>query len=145
MHIPAAGSPPSRIGSPEAFTGAARIDPVIKAVAPARAEAAFVTLEPGARTAWHTHSLEQALVVLSGLGLAQSFGGPVREMRPGDTVRFEPGEKHWHGAHPEVAVHYLAIHEDLNGSHVTLLEHVTDAQYRCQGGIVAARNGNEDH
>jgi quercetin dioxygenase-like cupin family protein len=50
-------------------------------------------------------------------------------MRPGDTVWIEPGEKHWHGASPDVAMVHLAFQEALDGKHVVWLEHVTDEQY----------------
>ena len=49
-----------------------------------------VTFEPGARTAWHTHPLGQTLHVITGVGRAQTWGGPVRELRPGDTVWIPP-------------------------------------------------------
>jgi quercetin dioxygenase-like cupin family protein len=88
-----------------------------------------VTFEPGARTAWHTHPLGQTIIVTSGLGRAQREGGPMEEIRPGDVVWFEPGEKHWHGASPDVAMTHLAIQEALGGVAVTWLEKVEDADY----------------
>ncbi|HEU0223586.1 MAG TPA: cupin domain-containing protein [Paracoccaceae bacterium] len=130
MEITRNGSRPSRRGPADYFTGAVRIDPVIDAPEPARVRAAVVTFEPGARTAWHTHPIGQTLLVLSGLGRAQSWGGPVQEIRPGDSVWFEPGEKHWHGASPTVAMTHLAMQEALDGSAVDWLEQVTDEQYR---------------
>ena len=90
---------------------------------------AIVTFEPGARTAWHIHPLGQTLIVMAGSGLAQRWGGPVEEIRPGDVVWFPPGEKHWHGATATTAMSHIAIQEKLNGSPVDWLEHVTDAQY----------------
>ena len=69
----------------------------------------------GARTAWHTHPLGQTLIVTSGLGRVQREGGPVEEIRPGDVVWFEPGEKHWHGAAPNNAMGHIAIQENLDG------------------------------
>ena len=54
----------------------------------------------------------------------------IREIRPGDIVWFEPGEKHWHGAAPTTAMSHIAIQEKLNGSPVDWLEKVTDQQYR---------------
>jgi quercetin dioxygenase-like cupin family protein len=74
-----------------------------------------VTLEPGARTAWHTHPLGQTLIVNYGVGLAQRWGGPIEEVRPGVVVWFPPGEKHWQGASPAVAMTHIAIQEALNG------------------------------
>ena len=67
-----------------------------------------MTFEPGARTAWHTHPLGQTLIVTSGVGRAQRWGGPIEEIRPGDVVWFSPGEKHWHGAAPTTAMTHIA-------------------------------------
>ena len=131
MDITRAGRPSAQ-GPAEYFTGAVRIEPVIEAPEPARVRAAIVTFEPGARTAWHTHPLGQTLHVVSGLGLVQTWDGPVREIRPGDTVWFAPGEKHWHGAAPATAMTHLAIQEALDGSPVDWLEHVTDDQYGAE-------------
>ncbi|WP_306116956.1 MULTISPECIES: cupin domain-containing protein [unclassified Roseovarius] len=121
-------------GSPDYFTGTVRIDPVHSAPEPARLRAVVVTFEPSARTAWHTHPLGQTLHVLSGLGLAQSWGGPIREIRPGDTVWFAPGEKHWHGAAPGQEMTHIAMQEAQDGSAVTWLEQVSDDQYPAQPG-----------
>lgn len=129
MEITRGGSRPSARGPAEYFTGLVRQDPVIEAPAPARVRAVAVTFEPGARTAWHTHPLGQTLLVTAGLGRAQSWGGPVREIRPGDTLWIPPDEKHWHGAAPDVAMSHLAIHEGLDGSYVSWLEQVSDADY----------------
>ena len=129
MQITRSGARPSATGPESYFTGQVRLDPVIDAPQPARVRAALVTFEPGARTAWHTHPLGQTLHVMSGLGLVQKEGGPVQEIRPGDTVWFAPGEKHWHGASPQAAMCHLAIQEALDGKAVEWLEHVSDAQY----------------
>lgn len=86
MKIISAGTVPSRRGPADYFTGTVWMDPVIDAEDPARLNAARVTFEPGARTAWHTHPFGQTLLVLSGCGRVQSEGGPVREIRPGDVV-----------------------------------------------------------
>jgi len=129
MEIRRAGSQPSSRGPSEWFTGTVRIDPLFPATAPARAAGNAVTFEPGARTAWHTHPLGQILIVTAGAGLAQRDGGPIEELRPGDVVWFEPGEKHWHGATPTTAMTHLAIQEALDGRAVEWLEPVSDAQY----------------
>ena len=109
MDIRRAGSQPSGKGPSDWFTGTVRIDPLFPARQPARAAGNTVTFEPGARTAWHTHPLGQVLIVVSGLGRVQREGDPVEEIRPGDVVWFEPGEKHWHGATPTTAMTHVAI------------------------------------
>ena len=129
MDIKRAGSEPSRQGPGEWFTGRVRLDPLFEAHEPARAAGVAVTFEPGARTAWHTHPLGQTLVVTAGRGWAQREGGPVEELRPGDVVWFEPGEKHWHGATATAAMTHIAVHEQHDGRSVDWLEPVTDEQY----------------
>ena len=129
MNIFRAGSTPSRPGPADWFTGTVRIDALFNPANPDRVQGAHVTFEPGARTAWHTHPLGQTLIVTSGLGLVQRQGGPVEEIRPGDVVWFEPGEKHWHGASPATAMTHIALQEVQNGKVVDWLEHVTDAEY----------------
>lgn len=129
MNISRSGSQASTHGPADYFTGTVRIDPLFQPGAPARVSGASVTFEPGARTAWHTHPLGQTLFVTAGLGWVQLWGGPVQEIRPGDIVWFAPGEKHWHGASPTVAMTHLAIQEQLDGKAVDWLEHVSDDQY----------------
>jgi quercetin dioxygenase-like cupin family protein len=131
MEIKRNGSRPSGRGPAEWFTGSVRVDPLFQAPDPARVAGASVTFEPGARTAWHTHPLGQTLIVTSGLGWAQRWGGPVEEIRPGDVVWFPPGEKHWHGAAPTTAMTHIAIQERLDGKAVDWMEHVSDEQYRA--------------
>jgi quercetin dioxygenase-like cupin family protein len=130
MEIKRSGSQPPTQGSADYFTGAVRIDPLFQAPDPARVRCAMVTFEPGGRTAWHTHPLGQTLIVTSGCGWAQHWGGPVEEIRPGDVVWFPPGEKHWHGATATIAMAHIAIQEQLDGKTVDWLEHVSDEQYR---------------
>ena len=84
MDIKRSGSQPSGKGPTEYFTGTVRIDPLFEAPNPACAVDASVTFEPSARTAWHTHSLGQTLIVTAGCGRAQHWGGPIKDIRPGE-------------------------------------------------------------
>jgi quercetin dioxygenase-like cupin family protein len=131
MEIKRNGSQASGKGPTDWFTGAVRIDPLFQAPAPARVQGASVTFEPGARTAWHTHPLGQTLVVTSGLGWAQRWGGPIEEICAGDVVWFAPGEKHWHGATASTAMTHIAVQEQLEGKTVDWMEQVSDEQYRA--------------
>lgn len=129
MEIKRSGTQPSVKGPADWFTGTVRIDPLFPATDPARAAGNSVTFEPGARTAWHTHPLGQILIVTAGCGRVQRWGGPIEEIRPGDVVSFQPGEKHWHGAAPTTAMTHLAIQEYLNGKAVDWMEKVSDEHY----------------
>ena len=64
-----------------------------------------------------------------GRGCVQRDGGPVEEIRAGDVVWFEPGEKHWHGASSKTAVQHIAVAEALDGKAVEWLEKVSDQDY----------------
>lgn len=104
---------------------------MFQAPEPARTACASVTFEPGARTAWHTHPLGQTLIVTSGCGLIQSWGGPIKVIRPGDVIWCPPSEKHWHGAMRTTALTHIAIQEQLNGKVVDWMEKVSDEQYEA--------------
>jgi len=131
MEIKRNGSQPSGKGPADYFTGVVRIDSPFQGAASAKVGGAIVTFEPGARTAWHTHPLGQTLIVTAGCGRVQRQGGAIEEIRPGDIVWFEPGEKHWHGASPTTALTHIAIAESLDGKVVDWMEHVSDAQYQA--------------
>src|SRR5262245_66411772 len=124
------GSQPSRQGATENFTGTRRIDPLVNANPPSRTSGGRVTVEPGARTAWHTHPLGQTLIVTAGTGWVQPWGGPTQDIREGDVVWVPPGQKHWHGAAPSTSMTHIAIQEFLDGKNVEWMENVTDEQYR---------------
>jgi quercetin dioxygenase-like cupin family protein len=129
MDIKRNGTRPSAKEPADWFTGIVRIEPLFEAPDPARGRGASVTFEPGARTAWHTHPLGQTLIVTSGLGWVQRWGGPKEEIRLGDVVWFPPGEKHWHGAAATTAMTHIAIVEQLNGKSADWMEKVSDDQY----------------
>ena len=123
-------SPDTKRGPEEWFTGAVHIDSIALPEGSSRLRALSVHFAPGARTAWHTHPVGQVLRVVEGEGRAARRGGPVETIRAGDTVRFEPGEEHWHGAAPGSFMTHLALQEvDADGADATWLELVTDAEY----------------
>jgi len=130
MDIKPNGSRASLKAPADYFTGAVRQDPLIQTPEPSRVQAVSVTFEPGARTAWHTHPLGQTLVVTAGKGLAQAWGGEIREIGPGDVIWFPPGEKHWHGAGPDTALTHIAIQEMQDGKAADWMEFVSEEQYR---------------
>ncbi len=130
MEIIKNGTLPSITGPAEWFTGTVRIDPLFSAEEPSRVGGASVTFEPGARTAWHTHPLGQILIVTAGCGWVQRWNGPIEEIKPGDVVHFDPGEKHWHGSAPTTSVTHIAIQEYVDGVAADWMEHVSDEQYQ---------------
>lgn len=128
MEVKRIGTQPSAYAPETRFTGRVRMDPLFNASAPARVKAASVTFEPGARTNWHKHPLGQMLIVTAGCGWVQREGGPVEEIRPGDTVWIEPHEKHWHGATETTSMTHISVSEVLDGQPVEWLERVTEVR-----------------
>jgi len=93
------------------FTGEVWVDPIVDAPDPARANSAFVSFEPAARTYWHSHPYGQILHVKSGKGFVQWKDGPAYVIEEGDSVWIGPDELHAHGAAPDSAMCHLAITE----------------------------------
>ncbi len=124
-----AGSQASYAGPAEWFTGTVRVDPLFVAPAPGTVSGALVTFEPGARTDWHTHPAGQMLVVTAGCGRVQQEGHAMQEIRPGDVVTIPANVRHWHGAAPTTAMSHIAVQEQRDGSAVTWMEKVSEAQY----------------
>ena len=129
--ITRAGKQASAAGPADFFTGRVRVDPVWPADGSINASGAWVTFQPGARSAWHTHPAGQRLVVVSGVGLTQEWGKPVQVIRPGDVVWCPPGVKHWHGASPTTAMTHLAVTGTVDGKNVSWMEKVSDEYYNA--------------
>ncbi|AZD08035.1 4-carboxymuconolactone decarboxylase [Pseudomonas chlororaphis] len=132
QQISRAGTQASAVGPADYFSGRVRVDPLFAASSPINASGAYVTFEPGARSAWHTHPAGQRLVVVSGVGLTQEWGKPVQEIHPGDVIVCPPGIKHWHGAAPASAMTHLAVTGAVDGKSVQWLEKVSDDQYSAR-------------
>jgi quercetin dioxygenase-like cupin family protein len=130
MKITQGASTPSRRGPADWFTGTVWFDEIAAGNDLTRVRVVRVTFEPGARTAWHTHPQGQLLHIVAGVGRVQREGESFVEVRAGDTIWFEPGERHWHGAAPGHLMVHLAIHQpDDSGESAAWFEHVTDFDY----------------
>jgi quercetin dioxygenase-like cupin family protein len=124
-----AGSQPAAKGPDEWFTGNVRVEPLFAPKEPSQYSGAYVTFEPGARSAWHTHPGGQHLIVTHGLGFTQEWGGPIVQLRAGDVVSCPPGVKHWHGASPSTPMTHIALTGTVNGKNAEWMEKVSDEQY----------------
>ena len=117
---------PSTKGPAEMFTGDVWIDNIAQGQAPSRISVGIVHFTPGARTAWHSHSLGQTLYVTDGGGLVQSRGDELVELRPGDVHVTPDAHEHWHGA----AHDRFMTHLSITRGPATWGDHVTDDEYR---------------
>jgi quercetin dioxygenase-like cupin family protein len=117
------------------FTGDVWFDVIAKGEEPSRMRVNTVRFAPYARTAWHCHAVGQTLHVTDGIGLVQSRGGKVIEIRPSDTIYTPPGEWHWHGAAPDHFMIHLAMWEgpgEGKGPETEWGDHVTDEEYNAR-------------
>jgi quercetin dioxygenase-like cupin family protein len=128
MQVSHDGERPPAAGPEDFFTGAVMVKPLFD-----RAEwntsAAQVTFSPCARTAWHNHPGGQTLIVTSGTGWVQEWGGAKQPINPGDVIWTPPGVKHWHGAGSGAEMTHIAIQKAVDGRNVNWMEKVTDDQY----------------
>ena len=116
---------PTAKGPTEWFTGDVWIDGIDQGWGPSPVTIGSVHFTPGARSAWHSHSVGQTLYVTEGEGRVQSRGGPVLTIRPGDVVSTPGDEWHWHGAAPD---HFMT-HLSLTEGDTEWGKHVADAEY----------------
>jgi quercetin dioxygenase-like cupin family protein len=129
MKIISNGSQTAGKAPSASFSGNVRRDWLFAAPEPAHLSTSCVSFEPGGRTAWHTHPLGQALFIVAGCGWVQIWGQDKQEVRAGDVVWFEPGEKHWHGGTATTAMTHISCAESLDGEAVVWMEHVTEEQF----------------
>jgi len=125
-------------GPSDQFTGDVYIDTVAANPGPSGLQASQVHCSPGARSAWHAHPLGETIFVTEGVGLVQREGGLIKEVRPGDSVYFEAGERHWQGAAGDRFVVYTAIEEAAaDAAPVPWGEHVSDDEYAGRAAVAA--------
>jgi quercetin dioxygenase-like cupin family protein len=124
-----AGSQKSFKGPDNLFTGDVQVDILFPANRTAHYSGAYVTFQPGARTAWHLHPAGQHMVVTSGVGLTGTRDGKIVTIKAGDAIWCPPDIDHWHGATPDTPMTHLVLTGELNGLNVICKEQVADDQY----------------
>jgi len=124
-----AGSQKSFKGPDNLFTGDVQVDMLFPSNETAHYSGAYVTFQPGARTAWHLHPAGQHMVVTSGVGLTGTRDGKIVTIKAGDAVWCPPDIDHWHGATPDSPMTHLVLTGVLDGKNVIWKEKVTDEQY----------------
>jgi quercetin dioxygenase-like cupin family protein len=125
-----AGSQKSFKGPEASFIGDVQVDMLFPDNETAHYSGAYVTFQPGARTAWHLHPAGQHMIVISGVGLTGTRDGKIVTFKAGDTVWCPPDIDHWHGATPNSPMTHLVITGVLKGKNVIWKEKVTDDQYK---------------
>lgn len=111
---------------PANFTGQGTLVRMLGVCEAPKINAYTVNFQAGTRTAWHTHTGTQLLLVTAGTCRFQKDGEPVHEAGVGSVVSVAPGERHWHGATPEAAATHVALNVEAT---TAWFEKVSDEQY----------------
>jgi quercetin dioxygenase-like cupin family protein len=92
------------------FTGRVWNTSYIQPADPTRMAGARFLYEPGARSYWHVHEREQAIVAVHGSGVVawEGLDAPIL-LGTGDWWHVEPGVPHWHGATAHSPFAHLAV------------------------------------
>ncbi|OPY44185.1 MAG: Cupin domain protein [Methanosaeta sp. PtaU1.Bin028] len=79
------------------FTGPVTMQPIVGDEMSKNFLMKQVNFSKGVRNKFHSHTIEQVLIVTEGKGIIATDKEEV-VVRPGDVIFIEAGEKHWHGA-----------------------------------------------
>jgi len=79
------------------FTGQVTVQPIIGTDLSKNFLIQQVNFSKGVRNKFHSHSIEQVLIVTEGKGIVATDEEEIA-VRPGDIIFIAAGEKHWHGA-----------------------------------------------
>lgn len=79
------------------FTGPVSMQSIVDTDLSKRFKIQQVNFEKGVRNKFHTHAIEQILIVTEGKGIVATENEEIT-VGPGDIIFIPAGEKHWHGA-----------------------------------------------
>ncbi len=135
------GAQKTFVGPEQYFTGKVFVEMLFPQNKDTAFSGAYVSFQPGARTAWHLHPAGQHMIVTNGTCLTGTRDGKVIAFKKGETVWCPPDIDHWHGATPDHAVTHLVITGSKDGQNVIWKEKVTDEQYLS--AVTKTEKGNK--
>jgi quercetin dioxygenase-like cupin family protein len=90
------------------FTGPVTMQPIIGAELSKNFLIKQVNFSKGVRNKFHSHSIEQVLIVTQGEGIVATDKEEII-VRPGDVIFIAAGEKHWHGAARDATFSHIYV------------------------------------
>ena len=79
------------------FTGSVTMQSIVGAELSRKFSISQVNFSSGVRNKFHSHTIEQILIVTEGKGIVATDNEEIT-VAPGDVIFIPAGEKHWHGA-----------------------------------------------
>ena len=110
MRVIPAGLASSSLADVAHFTGRVWRSDYLEPADPNHMAGARFLYEPGARSFWHVHEQEQAIIAIYGAGIVawEGLAAP-RTLEVGDWWHVAPNVPHWHGASPTSVFAHLAV------------------------------------
>jgi len=90
------------------FTDPVTIQPIVGTDLSKRFRIAQVNFGKGVRNKFHSHTIEQILIITEGEGIVATENEELTVV-PGDIIFIPAGEKHWHGATEGSAFSHLFV------------------------------------
>jgi quercetin dioxygenase-like cupin family protein len=90
------------------FTGPVNMQPIIGTDLSKNFLIKQVNFSKGVRNKFHSHSIEQVLIVTEGEGIVATDKEEII-VRPGDVIFIAAGEKHWHGATKDTTFSHIYV------------------------------------
>ena len=90
------------------FDGPVTIQSIVGTDLSDRFRISQVNFDKGVRNKFHSHTIEQILIVTEGRGIVATEKEEITVV-PGDVIFFPAGEKHWHGAAPDSTFSHLYV------------------------------------
>jgi quercetin dioxygenase-like cupin family protein len=90
------------------FTGAVTMQPIIDTELSQRFMIRQVNFARGVRNKFHSHTVEQILIVTEGKGIVATDNEEIT-VGSGDVIFIPAGEKHWHGAAQDATFSHLYV------------------------------------
>ncbi len=90
------------------FTGSVTMQLVVGPDLSKRFMIRQVNFKKGVRNKFHSHTIEQVLIVTEGRGLVATDKEQIT-VGPGDIIFIPAGEKHWHGATKDTTFSHLYV------------------------------------
>lgn len=117
-------------GNSQNFSGKVKVSMMFKSESWRDMIGALVEFEKGSRSAWHTHTAGQTLIVTDGEIITKVPGHKASIAKKGDVISCPPDVKHFHGATDKSKGSHIAITQEKNGKNTQWLELVSDEEYK---------------
>ena len=118
------------VGNAQNFSGKVKVSMMFKAESWREMIGALVEFDKNARSAWHTHTAGQTLIVTDGEILTKVPGQKATIAKKGDVISCPPNTRHFHGATDTSSGSHIAITQEKNGKNTDWLELVSEQEYK---------------